>query len=78
MEAIRSAEQSVCLEAYIFQRSEIGRLYLDAMTERARAGVQVNVLLDAFGSARAGKSFFKPLLERVDVWPGTTGRAGTA
>lgn len=63
LEAIRSAEQSVCLEAYIFQRSEIGKFYLDAMTERARAGVKVNVVLDAFGSARANKSYFKPLLD---------------
>jgi cardiolipin synthase len=50
LEAMRSAQRSVCLEAYVFQKSEIGRLYLEAMTERAKAGVQVNVVLDAFGS----------------------------
>jgi cardiolipin synthase A/B len=61
--AMRSAQQSICLEAYIFQRSEIGRLYLEVMTERARAGVQVNVVLDAFGSMGANKKFFKPLLD---------------
>jgi len=60
---MRSAQQSICHEAYIFQRSEIGRLYLEAMTERARAGVQVNVVLDAFGSMGANKAFFKPLLD---------------
>jgi cardiolipin synthase len=63
LEAIRSAQKSVCLEAYIFQKSEIGRMYLEAMTERARAGVKVNVVLDAFGSVGATKSFFKPLLD---------------
>lgn len=63
LEAMRSAQQSICLEAYIFQRSEIGRLYLEAMTERARNGVQVNVVLDAFGSMGANTAFFKPLLD---------------
>ena len=62
LDAMRSAQQSICLEAYIFQRSEIGRLYLEVMAERARAGVQVSVVLDAFGSM-GGKAFFKPLLD---------------
>jgi len=63
LEAIRSAKRSVNLEAYIFQRSEIGRLYLEALTERARDGVQVNLVLDAFGSAGITRAFFLPLLE---------------
>jgi cardiolipin synthase len=63
LDAIHSAQHSVSLEAYIFQRSEIGKLYLDALTERARAGVHVNVLLDAFGSAGVAKGFFSTLLE---------------
>lgn len=63
LEAIRRATRSVNLEAYIFQKSVIGRQFLDAMTERARAGVQVNVVLDAFGSAGATRMFFRPLLE---------------
>lgn len=63
LDAIRAARQSVNLEAYIFQKSGIARQYLEALTERARAGVHVNVVLDAFGSAGTGSSFFKPLLE---------------
>ncbi len=63
LDAIRNARHSVSLEAYIFQRSEIGKLYLDALTERARAGVRVNVILDAFGSAGIGKGYFQPVLE---------------
>ncbi|HXS13042.1 MAG TPA: phospholipase D-like domain-containing protein [Acidobacteriaceae bacterium] len=62
-EAIRSARHSVNLEAYIFQRSGIGKLYLDALTDRARAGVRVNVVLDAFGSAGVSKRYFSPLLD---------------
>ena len=51
LRAIASAQQSVNLEAYIFQRGEIATRYLDALTERARAGIGVNVLMDALGSA---------------------------
>ena len=63
LDAIRNACRSVNLEAYIFQRSEIGKLYLDALTDRARAGVRVNVVLDAFGSAGVSKRYFSSLLE---------------
>jgi cardiolipin synthase len=63
LEAMRKARRSINLEAYIFQKSEIGKLYLDAMTERARAGVQVNVVLDAFGCAATRMSFFRSLLD---------------
>jgi len=62
LEAIRGATQSVNLEAYIFAKGEIARQYLEALTDRARTGVKVNVVLDAFGSAGTGRSFFKPLL----------------
>lgn len=63
LDAIRGAGQSVNLEAYIFQKGEIARQYLEALTERARAGVHVNLVLDAFGSAGTWQSFFRPLLE---------------
>lgn len=63
LEAIRGATQSVNLEAYIFQKGEIARQYLEALTERARAGTKVNLVLDAFGSAGTGRSFFAPLLD---------------
>jgi cardiolipin synthase A/B len=63
LEAIRAAKRSVCLEAYIFHNGEIGRMYVDALAERARAGVEVNLTIDAFGSISARKHFLRPLLE---------------
>ncbi len=63
LEAIRSARRSVCIEAYIFHKSEIGSMYVEALAERARAGVEINVTVDAFGSAGTGSAFFRPLLE---------------
>src|SRR3954468_3420347 len=50
LEAIRAAQQNINLEAYIFYKGEIAQRFLDALTERARAGVRVNVVLDAIGS----------------------------
>ena len=63
LEAIRKAQHSISLEAYIFQRGDIATQFVEALTERARAGVDVNLLLDAFGSAAATDSFFRPLLD---------------
>lgn len=63
LDAIRNARRSVNLEAYIFQRSEIGHLYLDALAERARAGIRVNVVLDSFGSAGITRRSFSSLIE---------------
>src|SRR5262245_52197001 len=39
LEAIRKAERSINLEAYIFQRGEVTRRFIEALAERARAGV---------------------------------------
>ena len=63
LNAFRSARRSVNLEAYIFQKGEIARQYVEVLAERARAGVQVSLVLDAFGSLGAPRSFFRPLLE---------------
>jgi cardiolipin synthase len=63
LEAIRAARRSICLEAYIFHTSEIGRMYVEAMAERARAGVQVKITLDAFGSVSARRPFLRALVE---------------
>jgi cardiolipin synthase len=63
LDAIRNARRSINLEAYIFQKSAIGTQYLAAMAERARSGVAVNVVLDAFGSAGVTRAFFRPLLD---------------
>src|ERR1700682_5482602 len=47
---IRQATKSVNLETYIFQPDEAGRQFADARIAAARKGVQVRLLIDAFGS----------------------------
>lgn len=51
-DAIRAAQHSINLEAYIFQPGDAADMLLEAMIERARAGVEVRVVLDAIGSSR--------------------------
>jgi cardiolipin synthase A/B len=62
LDAIRAAERTVNLEAYIFQAGEVTRRFVEAMTERARAGVKVSIVLDALGSLSARASYFKGLI----------------
>lgn len=59
--AIAAAKQSINWEAYIFAKGEIARRIVDALTERARAGVEVNLVIDAVGSLSTPKKFFDGL-----------------
>ena len=62
LEAIRAARHSINLEAYIFQKGEVARRFVEALTERARAGVQVRLVLDAIGSFMTRQSYFAELI----------------
>jgi cardiolipin synthase len=59
--AIRDAKKSVTLEAYIFQKGEVAQKFVEALTERARNGVEVRVALDAIGSFATWDSYLKEL-----------------
>jgi len=48
--AIRGARTSVWAEYYIVRDDETGRRFLDLLTDRAKAGVDVRLLFDAVGS----------------------------
>jgi cardiolipin synthase A/B len=50
LSAIRAAKKTINLEFYIYWDGEVGRMFAEALAERARAGVKVNVVLDAVGS----------------------------
>jgi len=52
LDAIRGAKRSITFETYIYWSGEIGRRFADALSERARAGVPVHVLLDWVGSSK--------------------------
>jgi cardiolipin synthase len=52
LDAIRGAQKSIDFETYIYWGGTIGREFTQALAERARAGVKVNVLLDWVGSMK--------------------------
>ena len=57
LDAIRGAKKSITFETYIYWSGDIGRAFAEALTERAKAGVKVHVLLDWIGSAKIDESF---------------------
>jgi cardiolipin synthase len=50
LEAIKGARRSINMECYIFQDGRIADQFTDALSERARNGVNVTVVVDAIGS----------------------------
>ena len=61
LELIAAAERCIHFENYIFRGDDVGRRFADALIERARAGVEVRVLYDWFGSIRTPRSFWNRL-----------------
>src|SRR5690606_15394521 len=55
LDAIRSAERQILFEMYIVDDDEIGRVFANALAERARAGVRVKVLIDWLGGWRGAR-----------------------
>ncbi len=52
LDAIRGAQQSITFETYIYWSGTVGQWFADALSERARAGVKVHVLLDWVGAGK--------------------------
>jgi cardiolipin synthase len=55
LSAIRSAKRSINFETYVFWDGEIAKQFTAALSERARAGVAVNLILDAQGTGKMGR-----------------------
>lgn len=56
LQRIRCAEQSVHFETFLWKDGVLGRRVADALSERARAGKQVRVLVDANGGKEMGEA----------------------
>ncbi|HLM54048.1 MAG TPA: cardiolipin synthase [Pseudoxanthomonas sp.] len=52
LETIRSAGVSINFETYIYWSGEIGRKFSEALSEKARAGIPVNLVVDWAGSLK--------------------------
>jgi cardiolipin synthase len=63
LSTIRRAEKTICFESYIYWSGSIGREFAEALSERARAGVKVHVLLDWPGSDKLDSAQFQMMEE---------------
>ncbi len=61
LDAIRGAKTSITFETYIYWSGEIGKEFTEALSERARAGIPVNVVIDWAGSVKMDEK----LLQRM-------------
>lgn len=50
--SIAAAQKTITFETYIYWSGDIGQQFADALSERARAGVRVHILLDWLGSVK--------------------------
>ena len=52
LQSIRGAQKTITFETFIYWTGDIGKSFADALSERARAGVHVHLLLDWVGSVK--------------------------
>lgn len=56
LDAIGSATRTVILSSYIFWKGETATAFGEVLAERARSGVEVDVLVDGWGSAKMDRA----------------------
>lgn len=59
LKAIREARKTVTFETYIYWSGAVGREFSDALAERARAGVEVHVLVDWVGASKMEEEYLE-------------------
>jgi cardiolipin synthase len=65
---IKAAKTTINFETYIYWSGAIGKQFADALSERAKAGVKVHILLDWVGSAKMDEALLNEMKESgVDV-----------
>jgi cardiolipin synthase len=68
LEAVRSARRTITFETYIYWSGEIGDQMAEALSERARAGVKVHVMIDWAGSIKMDDALLETMKQAgVDV-----------
>ncbi len=61
MQLLDSAETSIDIEMFILSRDEVGQSIVDLLSQRAREGIRVRLLVDALGSISARFGMLKKL-----------------
>lgn len=60
---LQSAHRRIYISTFIYHADEVGRRILHLLVEKAKAGVDVRLLMDGVGSLHTRSRFFKPLIE---------------
>lgn len=61
LEAIESAQKTITFETYIWMEGQVASRFVEALTERAAAGVRVHMIIDAVGGTAANWEQLKRL-----------------
>jgi cardiolipin synthase A/B len=61
--AIGSAQRTITFETYIYWSGDVGKAFADALSERARSGVKVHILIDWVGSQKMEESYLRQMTE---------------
>ena len=61
--AIDAARDHINMETYILENDEVGQRFANVLIAKQRAGVQVNLIRDSFGTLGTAKEFFTALAD---------------
>ena len=81
LEGIRQAEETVNLLTYAYWRGDIAIEVADALCEKARAGVECNIVIDAVGASKMDRELVKKMRDagvRVLLLPPSKALRGEA
>ena len=68
LQAIYQAEHHIHVEFYIFEDDSVGRLFRDALIDKARQGVKIRVLYDDVGCWKVNHAFYEQMMyEGIEV-----------
>lgn len=63
LEAIRASREHINMETYILDDDDVGRRFAQALVDKRREGVQVNLIRDSVGTRSTPPAFFAQLIE---------------
>lgn len=68
LQAIGAAKKNIDFETYIYWSGRVGQAFADALSDRARAGVKVHILVDWVGSQKMDQAQLKQMTDAgVDI-----------
>ncbi|MFL9926236.1 cardiolipin synthase [Herbaspirillum lusitanum] len=61
--AIKDARQHINMETYIMEDDDVGHQFAQALINKQKSGVQVNLMYDSVGSLSTPRGFFQPMID---------------